>query len=135
LKCQNDCGNAYDGEGTQARLTASVYPFPQWFSPLAEAAFGKSVIVKQIKKGGLWDYLIVEAGKAGVVFLDCENLPYLYSALANQAANGRPVHHSSKAARGNCTHAACAAAFTTERARQRCPRPQAKHSAKVGSAV
>jgi hypothetical protein len=36
-----------------------------------------------------------------------------YSALANQAAHGRPVHNSSKAARGNCTHAACAAACTT----------------------
>jgi hypothetical protein len=35
------------------------------------------------------------------------------SALANQAAHGRPVHNRSKASRGHCTHAACAAAFTT----------------------
>jgi Fibronectin type III domain len=56
---------------------------------------------------------ITEGGFAGI----CTVLPYdashSDSALANQAAHGRPVHNRSKASRGHCTHAACAAAFTT----------------------
>jgi hypothetical protein len=36
-------------------------------------------------------------------------------ALANQAANGRPVRKSSKASQGKCTHSASAAEFTEYR--------------------
>jgi hypothetical protein len=39
----------------------------------------------------------------------------LYSALANQAANGRPVSKSSKASLGKCTNSASAAEFTKYR--------------------
>jgi hypothetical protein len=41
------------------------------------------------------------------------------SALANQAANGRPVSKNSKASLGNCTNSGSAAEFTKYRARQR----------------
>jgi site-specific recombinase XerD len=59
----------------------------------------------------------------------------LYSALANQAAEGRPESNRSKASRGNCTNSGSGAEFTQYRARQRCRRTKAKPSAKVGSAL
>jgi hypothetical protein len=48
--------------------------------------------------------------------------PYSNSALANQAANERPVSKSSKAFLGNCTNSGSAAEFTNDWACHRCRR-------------
>jgi hypothetical protein len=47
------------------------------------------------------------------------NSTLLDSALANQAAEGRPVTNSSNASRGHCTHCGSVVEFIQYRARQR----------------
>jgi hypothetical protein len=51
--------------------------------------------------------------------IDFQHVSGFDSALANQAANGRPVSKSSKTFLGNCTNSGSAAEFTKYWARQR----------------